>query len=622
MQIVNQLSMFAVVAACVQTAWGGALGDYLSGREKTVAEWQMLNHYERWQAGKEGLADYPYLPKLVKMFERNYGGKPNPMPIPEEPGRELLAAGARVGEVPLHSRAVLLSPWLCRELIAAGADVNARDAEGCTPLHIAARWGYAEACRLLLAAGAELEAEDAKGLSPLAAAFRQSKPEVCRLLLEAGAGKRGFRCGDAPGALYGPIGPPEMPGVDVQGSFVLYNLMGDVEMCQRLLAAGASLGERPHFRLVYAIAHGYVEWCRALLDTGMIDVNMRQYDNSTWLHDAASWRHPNAELCKLFLPLGVNTRNDRGETPLHELIPPHSLDFVPPMDKVEAVCKLLVEAGADVNARNKAGQTPLLRACERRSELFYTQAKEEWKICSVLLQYGADANAADAKGHTPLYYALLGTDAELCRELLKAGAVPDALPPLAVYALAGDAESCRRCLVEGANPNAAFEEAPTPLFLAAHAGRADICELLLAAGAEPNCGNEKNPWRLAPIHIAAQQGNAEVCRLLLAAGADVNAPDSSDYKLTPLHFAVSRRHADVCRILLAAGADPNRCDITTGYSPLHSAADKGHEEICRMLLAAGADASCRTSRGKFLPLDFAREAGHAYLLDLLTPETK
>lgn len=89
----GRLSFLTVAVAYAQVACGGALGDYLGGKEKNTEEWQMLNYYERWQAGKEGLADYPYLPpRLVKLFERNYGSKPNPIPIPEEPGRMLPAA--------------------------------------------------------------------------------------------------------------------------------------------------------------------------------------------------------------------------------------------------------------------------------------------------------------------------------------------------------------------------------------------------------------------------------------------------------------------------------------------------------------------------------------------------
>jgi hypothetical protein len=53
-------------------------------------------------------------------------------------------------------------------LIARGADVNARERSGCTPLHIAAYRGYAEAVKVLLAHGADPTLKCADGQTPLA----------------------------------------------------------------------------------------------------------------------------------------------------------------------------------------------------------------------------------------------------------------------------------------------------------------------------------------------------------------------------------------------------------------------------------------------------------------------
>lgn len=53
---------------------------------------------------------------------------------------------------------------LARLLLSAGADVNARDKSGETPLHRAAEEGRADVVRLLLEAGAESEAADVGGL--------------------------------------------------------------------------------------------------------------------------------------------------------------------------------------------------------------------------------------------------------------------------------------------------------------------------------------------------------------------------------------------------------------------------------------------------------------------------
>jgi hypothetical protein len=76
-----------------------------------------------------------------------------------------------------------------RAALTAGADVAARDNNGWTALHEAARWGQAEACALLLAAGADANAAHPDfGYTPLfVATFQAGHVAVVRALLEGGA---------------------------------------------------------------------------------------------------------------------------------------------------------------------------------------------------------------------------------------------------------------------------------------------------------------------------------------------------------------------------------------------------------------------------------------------------
>jgi ankyrin repeat protein len=74
-----------------------------------------------------------------------------------------------------------------KALIAAGANVNAADRSGNTPLIWAARAGQTEAVKVLLAAGADVNLKNLAGLTPLMDAARRGYSETSKLLLKKGA---------------------------------------------------------------------------------------------------------------------------------------------------------------------------------------------------------------------------------------------------------------------------------------------------------------------------------------------------------------------------------------------------------------------------------------------------
>jgi len=88
-------------------------------------------------------------------------------------------------------------------LLSAGANVNARDANGATPLHRAVRTRSAAAVRALLAGGADLRLTNMNGSTPFDLATRNTgksgsgsprahaqQKEIVALLLDAGAPSR------------------------------------------------------------------------------------------------------------------------------------------------------------------------------------------------------------------------------------------------------------------------------------------------------------------------------------------------------------------------------------------------------------------------------------------------
>src|SRR5262245_18524132 len=74
-----------------------------------------------------------------------------------------------------------------RAALAQGADVNARDVDGATPLIYAAHFANTEMVRALLAAHADPNAANRYGVAPLHEAAQVAEPSLLKVLLDAGA---------------------------------------------------------------------------------------------------------------------------------------------------------------------------------------------------------------------------------------------------------------------------------------------------------------------------------------------------------------------------------------------------------------------------------------------------
>lgn len=110
----------------------------------------------------------------------------------EEVVRLLLELGAEVdvrsrnvmANTPLHAAAGRHPP-VCEILVEAGADVNARQEGGWTPLHAAARSGHAETVELLLSRGADPSLTNDDDESAALTAERSGYPDLAARIQEA-----------------------------------------------------------------------------------------------------------------------------------------------------------------------------------------------------------------------------------------------------------------------------------------------------------------------------------------------------------------------------------------------------------------------------------------------------
>jgi len=112
--------------------------------------------------------------------------------LPVEVSSELLAAGADVHARDEYGQTALIlaagngHTATVERLLAAGADVNARDQNGQTALMFAEGRGHTEMVERLLAAGADVNARDRNGRTALMLAAWRRQPETVKPNADAG----------------------------------------------------------------------------------------------------------------------------------------------------------------------------------------------------------------------------------------------------------------------------------------------------------------------------------------------------------------------------------------------------------------------------------------------------
>jgi ankyrin repeat protein len=561
----------------------------------------------------------------------------------------LIAAGADVNAVAYHPDVACDSsqeqtpPHLAtlgrhaevvQQLLAAGADVDAADIDGCAAFHIAAVSGDSHLVQLLLGAWADVDAVNADRVTPLHSAAGQGSAVVVRLLLSAGAAVSGTSRDDccttplhhavlkghhcaAKELLAAGAGPCKQPGnvpallwtqdwphggqLNPHDCTPLQHAAqrGDEDLVRIMLSgmpAPPSLRDDQarflHYALIASIKHhDGTSSCVSLLGAAGALATYEHHRKAM----LAAIKAKNSGAVRQLLAAGVSP-NIEVEVYIPALHLAVSYDYGD-----VGVLQQLLAAGANPATQDRFGQNTLVHAIKANKPRLVRVLLAAAKAAGGAAALQDTVNETDSKGETALRHAAVAGDVAIVRLLLKAGADPNAneakpdggTPLHAAMRASGrcHVKVIRQLVVGGARVDAGDRWGDTPLHQAICAKRLGAARVMIKAGA----AQAADDLQQTPLRITARDDDAGNVHLLLSASAAVSA--TNYWGETPLFAAVRARQPGLVEALLDAGADGGRAKHT-GRTPLHEAAYKESLEIACLLLDKG-----------FAPVNVADDAG-------------
>ncbi len=276
--------------------------------------------------------------------------------------KRLLDLGANVnarnakGETPLSIATISFFPDIALTYIDHGADIDWKSKDGKNMMYLAAYAGSDKMIRILSEKGIDVNTRDDKGWTALHYAASWGSSRAVNPLINCGAN---INIKNKEGQT-----PVFLTGSDMR--LFCYAPMDKDNFPKGVIKAFVDAGipvkqSNEHKETLLHIAARYcrLEAVQFLIDRGA-DISAKTKDGKTPLHYSMH-NVINPEITKFLIQKGadVNAADNDGNTPMHYLS-----GYLPV--PVEDTILLLIENGADINARNKAGKTRLDIAKEER----------------------------------------------------------------------------------------------------------------------------------------------------------------------------------------------------------------------------------------------------------------
>ena len=267
------------------------------------------------------------------------------------------------GETPLMIAAVGNARNAAAALIACGADVAAGNTvDGDTSLHYASSRNSLGVAKLLIERGTDVEAKRKHGLTPLHQSAWNNSLAVAKLLVDHGA---------------------DVDAKDDSGSTPLLFAAWEnsLDVAKLLIERGADVHADHNGVLYRAALENSLDVAKLLIDHGA-DVNAE--NESGWPQLQGASARNSLDVAKLLIDRGADVNAKAGfdaSTAMHAVAEDNSLD----------VAKLLIERGADLDAKDSKGRTPLDVALEEGHQ----------EMQALLRLHGAATREAEDRARKP-----------------------------------------------------------------------------------------------------------------------------------------------------------------------------------------------------------------------------